>query len=319
MESALRIPRRLQGESRSPDLVDTAMATTIALARSSPVVSVVTEMDNQAQDHRLRMKISTGLNASTVKSQTLFGAIRRPLRHPEESKATADWAQMPPKTFPFREWVVVDDGRVGLAVACRGMYEYESRQEGESVALYITLLRCIGVMGKYNLPYRKSMTSPGNPTPDAQCPGLCRFEFALIPFRPDADQPAPFLSHARAFLYPPIAHQVIAPELTRRSWQPLFALESGRLQVSAVKRAQDGEGVVLRLWENDGRKDRAVVRLSPAIRQAFLCNLNEEVEQELPIRGNRIQLAAAPYKILTLLLLVTERGKRGGAPKACLL
>ena len=301
IETTLRIPRGLQGEDRSTECVETVVTTTLSLTNSSPVVSVVTELDNQSKDHRLRMKIATGLDTAKVKSQTLFGAIERPLRHPYEGKDQG-WAQMAPRTFPFREWVAVEDGAVGLAVAGRGMYEYESIRENGAVSLYITLLRCLGVMGKYGFPYRKDATSPGNPTPDAQCQGPCRFEYALIPFRPETGT-APFISQARAFLFPPIAHQVYATDPVPQPRQRLFALEAGQLQVSAVKKAQDSHGVVVRLWENDGRSVAAKVRLSPRISKAFLCNLNEEIEQELPIRDNVVSLAAGPYKILTLLLL----------------
>jgi len=305
IETTLRIPRNLQGETRSLDLVEMVIVTTLSLTPSSPVVACVTELDNQAKDHRLRMKIAAGLDAATVKSQTLFGAIERPLRHPYEGK-DADWFQMAPKTFPFREWVAVDNGKAGVAVAGRGMYEYESRQENEAVSLYVTLLRCLGVMGKYGFPYRKDATSPGNPIPDAQCQGPCRFEYALIPFRPKAGS-APFLAQARAFLYPPIAHQVYTPSVAApQSREPLFALDTERLQISAIKKAQDGKGVILRLWENDGLQADVGLKLSSAISKVFLCNLNEDIERELPLRDSAISLSAAPYKILTLLLVTGD-------------
>jgi mannosylglycerate hydrolase len=302
LETTLQIPRGLQGESRSVDVVETIITTTISITASSMVVSIVTELDNQAKDHRLRMKIPTGLAATTVRSETLFGAIQRPLRHPAEGR-DQDWFQMAPKTFPFREWVAVDDGAAGLAVACRGMYEYESREEGGKVSLFVTLLRCLGVMGKHNMPYRKHGTSPGNPTPDAQCQGACRFEYALIPFRPGKVASTPFLAEARSFLYPPIAHQVLVPDAAAKVQPPLFVLEPATLQVSAFKKAQDGKGVVVRLWENDGCAVKTKIQLSPAISKVFLCNLNEEIESEIPIRKQTIAVTATPYKILTLLFL----------------
>jgi mannosylglycerate hydrolase len=301
LETTLRLPRRLEGEDRSAECVETVLTTTLSISRSSPTVSVLTELDNQSKDHRLRMRIDAGLDAAKVKSQTLFGAIERPLRHPAEGKDKG-WSQMAPRTFPFREWVAVDDGQAGLAVAGRGMYEYESVREGAGVSLYVTLLRCVGVMGRHGFPYRQGATSPGNPTPDAQCQGPCRFEYALIPFRPEAGS-APFIGEARAFLYPPIAHQVLAPEAAATPAAPLFAMEKGELLVSAVKKAQDGRGVVLRLWENDGRAVKQKIRLSPAVSKVFLCNLNEDIEREVPVWDGVVTLEAGPYKILTLLLL----------------
>ena len=302
METTLRIPRNLQGETRSVEVVETVITTTLSITPSSPVVSIVTEFDNQSKDHRLLMKVASGLSAETVKSQTLFGAIERPLRHPYEGKDQG-WFQMAPKSFPFREWVAVDNGTAGIAVAGRGMYEYESRQEKGTVSLYVTLMRCIGVMGRFAFPYRKDATSPGNPIPDAQCQGPCKFEYALIPFSQKTADSAPFLAQARAFLYPPIAHQVYTFEEAPKTRECLFALDSDRLQISAIKKAQDGKGVVIRLWENDGLKANVRLNLSSAINKVFLCNLNEEIEQELPLRDGAVSLDAAPYKILTLLLL----------------
>jgi mannosylglycerate hydrolase len=302
IETTLQLPRGLQGEARSTKCVETVITTTLSVSSSSPVVSIVTELDNQSKEHRLRMKIRTGLMATTVKSQTLFGMIERPLRHPAEGKAEG-WSQMPPKTFPFREWVAVENDATGLALACRGMYEYESIQEDGNVSLFVTLLRCIGVMGKFNFPARQSMTSPGNPIPDAQCQGPIRFEYAFIPFQKKKSVPAPFLSQVRAFLYPPIAHQVLTLDVAMRSREQLFSLDSSRLQVSAFKKAQDGKGVVIRLWENDGLPAEVKLHLSSAISKVYLCNLNEEIERELPLRDHNVTLTAAPYKILTLLLI----------------
>ena len=61
--------------------------------------------------------------------------------------------------------------------------------------------------------------------------------------------------------------------------------------------------MILRLWENDGLAADVPLRLSTAISKVFLCNLNEEIERELPLQAGAVTLAAAPYKILTVLLL----------------
>jgi mannosylglycerate hydrolase len=307
----MRVPRQLVGERRSRQKVELVLVSRVSLCRGARRVDVSLSFDNQARDHRLRLKCPTGLTSETVLSQGHFGVMRRPLRNPDEGKT--GWSQPPPITFPFREWVAVADERCGLALACRGLYEYESRAGRGGVDLYVTLQRGYGRMGRANFKSRAGAVSPTIPTPAAQCLGPQSYDYSFLPYSPDPTAAAPFMPAALAFLYPPVAHladptHILVDEaIVKRGTKGATATPAvqgtpANLRISALKRAADDDGWILRLWENEGRKTTVRLALAPVFAEAWETNLNEETIRPLKLSRGRLTLTVAPYKIITLKL-----------------
>jgi alpha-mannosidase len=316
----MRVPKRLEGEKRSREKVDLVLITRVSLRRGARRADVSLTFDNQACDHRLRLLCPTGLNSNRVLSQGHFGILSRPVRNPDEGKT--GWTQPPPRTFHFREWVAVADGRCGLAVACRGLHEYESTAGRNGLDVRITLQRGYGRMGRSNFRTRPSATSPTIPTPGAQCLGVQTFDYAFVPYSPAGRAArAPFMPQALAFLYPPIAHQadpghiLVDPALVKKGAKgavptPAFRVEPANLRVSAFKRAAENDGWILRFWENEGRKTTARLTLAPAFGRVVETSLNEEAVRPLAVSRGRVNLEVAPRKIVTLKLMDRDRGGR---------
>lgn len=308
----MQVPKRLEGEKRSREKVALQLVAKVSLSRGARRVDVSLSFDNQACDHRLRVKCPTGLKSATVLSQGHFGILRKPIRNPDEGKS--GWSQPPPTTFHFREWVAVEQGRCGLAVAARGLYEYESKAEGQGVDLYVTLQRGYGRMGRANFKTRGGATSPTIPTPGAQCLGMQTFDYSFLPYSAgEGNARAPFVPQALAFLYPPIAHQadtthiLVDEAIIKKGAKgaiatPAFRVMPGNLRVSAFKRAADDDGWILRFWENEGRKTTATVELAPVFKKVCETNLNEETLRPLKLSGGSLKLDVGPYKIITLKL-----------------
>ena len=308
----MRVPKRLEGERRSRAKVELVLVAKVSLCRGALRVDVTLTFDNQACDHRLRLKCPTGLSSTTVLSQGHFGILQKPIRNPDEGKS--GWSQLPPTTFHFREWVAVEQGKHGLAVACRGLYEYESRPGRNGVDLFITLQRGYGRMGRSNFKTRPAATSPTIPTPGAQCLGMQTFDYSFLPYTAaGATSRAPFLPQALAFLYPPIAHQadpthiLVDQAIVKQGTQgatatPAARITPGNLRISALKRAADDDGWILRFWENDGRSTTARIDLAAAFTKVVETNLNEEPRRSLKIVRGQVKLAVGPFKIVTLKL-----------------
>jgi len=308
----MQVPKRLEGEKRSRKKVELVLVAKVSLCRGARRVDVSLTFDNQACDHRLRLQCPTGLSSATVLSQGHFGILEKPIRNPDEGKT--GWSQPPPTTFHFREWVAVAQGKQGLAVACRGLYEYESRVGRHGVDLFITLQRGYGRMGRANFKTRGYATSPTIPTPGAQCLGTQTFDYSFLPYTVDAQASrAPFQPQALAFLYPPIAHQadpthiLVDEALVKRGSQgatasPAIRVEPGNLRISAFKRAADDDGWILRFWENEGRPTTARIHLAAIFTKVVETNLNEEPLRSLKIARGQLAFAVGPYKIVTLKL-----------------
>jgi alpha-mannosidase len=165
----------------------------------------------------------------------------------------------------------------GLALYATGLPEYEITEHG---ALALTLLRCVGWLSRDDLSTRRGHAGPELPVPGAQCEGLHRFEYALeVGEPPDA-------------------------ELLRRSQDQRFDFVrggpgadlkapievEGDVVVSALKRAEDGDGLILRAF--NPTPEAVALRVPGAVKR---CRLDET-----PLGPAAAQIE--PSEILTLRL-----------------
>lgn len=106
-------------------------------------------------------------------------------RSPERPKEIEPWYQPPTQLLPCREWIAIQDKKYRLAVALKGMYDYEAVANGPDGKpdLYVTLLRGFELMGRINLAQRKRSASMVLHTPGAQCIGTQVMEWSYNPLR----------------------------------------------------------------------------------------------------------------------------------------
>jgi alpha-mannosidase len=82
-------------------------------------------------------------------------------------------------------------------------------------------------------------------------------------------------------------------------------LEPANLILTAMKKAEDDDGVVVRFYEAEGCQVHANLRLFQPIKQAWKTNLIEDEEQPLPPSGDgSIRFPVKPWEIVTLKLVV---------------
>jgi len=69
--------------------------------------------------------------------------------------------------------------------------------------------------------------------------------------------------------------------------------------VDTVKKAEDGDDIVLRVFENGGRKTTATITLNCDIKTVLETNLLEEDGQEVSVEGNAITFDIKPFEVKT--------------------
>ncbi len=82
-----------------------------------------------------------------------------------------------------------------------------------------------------------------------------------------------------------------------------FLKLSGNVRVSAVKPSEDGEGLILRIYEVDGKQCTATVKLFAPIVHAYLTDSNETIGAELEICQGKASVPVSPYSVQTIKLL----------------
>ena len=73
--------------------------------------------------------------------------------------------------------------------------------------------------------------------------------------------------------------------------------------IETIKRAEDGNGIIVRLYESQRRRGPVKVRTGFAVQSAWETNLLEENESQLNVDNDTIQLTLRPYQIMTLRLI----------------
>jgi mannosylglycerate hydrolase len=250
----LELPAELSPgrRERSADSVSCPVVTRVRLAAGSDRIEFTTTVSNRASDHRLRVSFPCPGRAETVRAEGHFAVARRPPR----PVWNGDWFEPPHDTNHTLGAVAAG----GLVVLGKGLPEYEATEEGE---LALTLLRCVGWLSRDDLSTRRGGAGPQLPVPGAQCHGDHVFEYAVELGEP-AD--AELLRRSQDYRFDFVEG---APRV-----EPASPLEpvGGDLVFSALKAAEDGDGVVLRLFYAGEGSSGAGPRLPPGSRR---CRLDE--------------------------------------------
>ena len=252
------------------------------------------EFDNQARDHRLRAHFPTGVQSDVTHAEQHFGVISRPIAIP---LADETWMEQPVGTQPQKAFVDVNDGKHGLLLANRGLPEYEALPGPDGVTLALTLLRCVGWLSRPDVATRKGPAGPTVETPGAQCPGRHVFEYAVVPHEGGWESAFP---EAHRFSRPMRA-TVAAGSGALPAAGSLVESKPAQLVVSAVKAAEDGRGLVVRVYNAGDRTVHGRVRLREPHRRVELVNLNEEPLAEAPVEDGWVSVRAKRNEIVSLL------------------
>lgn len=301
---------------RASTCVPLSIVTHVTLAAGAPYVEIRTEVSNAARDHRLRALFPAGVRADRVVARGQFDAVERAQRPRHTGD---DWFQPEAAVGPHQGFVDVGDGTRGLAVATRGLPEYECVEERDGTStIAVTLLRCVEWLSRDDLATRKGHAGPPVFTPGAQCLGRHVFEYAIVPHSGDWSNAATgsIMSIVRRFMCPCVAYLATPHEGDLPSELGLLRLCDGKggdddeavfaLAVSAVKKAEDGNALVVRV-HNPGERDIGA-RLKAGIRLEGACLARLDETPVAPVRlepgsGCELVVDVKPKQIVTLVLV----------------
>ncbi|MGC9333805.1 MAG: glycoside hydrolase family 38 C-terminal domain-containing protein, partial [Anaerolineae bacterium] len=306
-------------QRRSRERVSYPIRTTLTLCHESRRIDLRTTVDNRARDHRLRTCFRTDIQTDVAYADGHFDVLSCPIDLPSGE----GWHQPPVPTGHQRYFVDLSDGQAGLAILNRGLAEYEILHDGGSNTIAITLLRCVGYLsrGDGDMPTRPGLAGPPLPTPEAQCLGSHTFEYAIVPHAGDWRYA---YREALAFRAPVCVrrgteHEGYTPTQAEiETWgtaglRPLdlsgdlpgelsfLALEPEVLALSAVKRSELGDKLIVRFYNPTEEPVEATVRTFHPISGAQEVNLKEERLAGLEVlEGHAITLAIGSRQVKTV-------------------
>jgi alpha-mannosidase len=280
--------------SRSDKMVEVPIRSRISIYKGVRRIDFSTVVENRAKDHRLRVHFPTQIESDCSWAEGSFDVIRRQIGIPID---TAEWIEQPTPTHPQRTFVDVNDGEKGLMVINKGLPEYEVIKEKGQLTIALTLLRCVGWLSRDDLTSRRGHAGPGVETPEAQCLGVYTFDYAILPhlgdWREAFREAHAFNAQLRAV--PTDVHTgTLPPELS------FVELEPESLVISAIKAAEEGDGLIVRFYNIGDDDVEGRLRLYRQFHKAALVNMKEEEIEVLGEDDKEIALEVRGKQIVTL-------------------
>lgn len=280
----MAVPLNLSERSARQRNGELGVEITVTLSHNSRRVEVDVHLDNQADDHRVRVLIPTPFATHEVLADTQFGSVMRPV----QDEAMAHWQEEGWKEAPVPVWnllnyAALQEGRNGLAVFSEGLREFEVVGEAKKT-FALTLLRGVGLLGKEDLLLRPGRPSGIKmPVPDSQMRGalharLCLFSYSGTPLN------AGLAQQARAWLTPIQCYNKIpwdAMKLNKAAFivpdsYSLLSMSPVGCQLSALKKAEDRDEIILRLFNPSDRVScDAAVSLSHSVMRCRETGMDE--------------------------------------------
>ena len=318
------VPADLDERAEGKVSVTMPVDVTVALRKDSKVIDFNVKVDNKGLSHRLCVLFDSQIVSAFNYADQQFGLIKRPNYYEKEMKLymesmnnktekkagiqeLANWAndqstwQEPPISIePTQSYVSLTDGKTGIAVIPQGVREYEVLDDSK---IRLTLFRTYGFMGKENLIYRPGRASGERiiETPAAQLLKEMEFNFGFTSYAGDINDSdidtlaKQYNTNMEVYTYAEFLNgRLIFSQREidgeNAKIHSLFETE-GNLVVSAVKKAEEDDGYIIRLYNGKDHKNLDdKIKFNFDIKEAYYTNLKEEKTEEIKIENNTISV-----------------------------
>jgi len=209
-----------------------------------------------------------------------WGNVQRPTHR----NTSWDWARF---ETCAQKWVDLSEGGYGVSLLNDCKYGHDIHDN----VIRLSLLR-----------------GPTNPDPEAD-QGEHRFRYSLLPHAGGWDEKS--VAAAYALNDPLILWTQKTKDEGRKTGVSLSVLRPSsfvnadlpNVVIETIKQAEDGQGIIVRLYESQRRRGNLTLSYSFPLARAWRTNLLEENQEEIECTGGCLTVPIKPYQILTLRLL----------------
>lgn len=294
----MKIPATLEERAESKCLANMPIIMKIRLDNNEKIIKFTVDIKNyEALSHRVRVLFDTEISSKFSIADQQFGIIKRPTILEKEialwEKDQKNWQEKPITIEPMQSFVTLEDGKRGVAIITNCVREYQIVGNQYDI-IALTLFRSFGNMGKENLLYRQGRASGEKiiKTPDAQLLKNLSFEFGMYVYSGKFDE-ANVCNKAKEFLTPIQVYQY-ADFLNGRvifsfrdekkiydSKYSLFDIQKENFTVSAIKKEEKGEGILVRIFNAmKAKKAEGTINVGNKISLISTAKLDESYDEE---------------------------------------
>jgi len=216
----------------------------------------------------LKVEFPVDVYAQEATYDVQFGHLRRPTHF----NTSFDVARF---EVCGHKWADLSEAGFGVALMSDSKYGYATHGN----VMRLSLLR-----------------SPKSPDPEADM-GSHTFKYALLPHAGSAIE-ADVIDEAYAFNMPLVLRSTRAEPGTRN----IFSTDVRNVVIETLKRAEAGDGLIVRLYESHGGRGTIMLTSDLAVRRASLCNGLEQELEELKWVNDSVSIDIKPFQIMTIKL-----------------
>lgn len=284
----LKVPQYLYSKTldRSEQKAELAITNIITLDRDSAFVTVETEIDNTARDHRLKLMLPTNVEGNTYFAGQAFCKVTRPVGTDPE-KASWDEPECVERNMNGIVGKQSANGD-GLAfVSTEGLHEAGVLNDADSTVA-VTLYRCFD---------RVFMQT------ESHLPQLQRrltFKYSIVPMVADTSYAELLkLQHDLKNTEMTVVDKVSAdtPTATAKSY---FEIENPDIALSLFKTSDDDDGYIIRVFNASDKTTESRIAFSFDLENAHETDLLECPVSQLAVCENSVELTFKPWEIKTV-------------------
>jgi len=242
----------------------------IVLRAGSARIDFPTEVEWQENQKFLKVMFPVDIRAMNATYEIQYGHLERPTH----SNTSWDLARF---EVCAQKWA--DLSEPGYGVALLNDCKYGHDIHGNEMVL--SLLR-----------------SPNSPDPLADR-GHHHFTYALLPHAGDF-RAGRVIEEAYALNVPLIVSAAKPGTGSLPPTQSFFQLNRSNVIIEAIKLAEDGGAVIVRLYEAAGARGAVTLTTTLPVEKAWLADLMENELEKVALKNGKVQLDLKPFEIVTL-------------------
>jgi alpha-mannosidase len=253
----------------------------VSLWRSSPRIDIATQIDWHEHQTLLKAAFPLAINSTHATYEIQFGSVERPTHR------NTSWDRARFETYAHR-WIDVSEGGYGVSLLNDSKYGQDIHEN----VVRLTLLKS-GIF----------------PDPDAD-QGLHHFTYSLLPHSGDWRE-GQTVQHGYELNVPVVCVAGPGESLARkgRSSASFLQLDCTHVIVETVKPAEDGDGLIVRLYEAHNQRGQATLTFATSLVSVHECNLLEQPIKDVRCQANSFSFQVRPFEIKTFRIrLVSEEG-----------
>ncbi len=320
------LPKDLEEREKRQTSAQVDFTLEITLSDGNGPLEMSLSVNNTAKDHRMQVVVDSDIRSTESIADTPFGAVHRPNRHPKwQTWRSEKWKEEPTSIYPMIHSASICDDYHSLTLFSNGIKEYEVINESNCPTtgkIALTLFRSVGWLGKPDLVRRPGIASGQQfkyiPTPDSQLLERLTFDIAI-----SLDEQYSAARNMRVWqqLAVPV-HSYQQQDVNRftntmkyfginpvscdsNPTTSLLTINAPDLIYSALKQAQQGEGLIVRIFNPSAEviETAGHIEFSIPVEQIYLVDLSEKINEELIIENGRLELGNfKPKQIKTFLV-----------------